>query len=137
MGRLLIAVGYLAGTGVWLLYSVVLNALRCDDSCTSSANARGWNDIVDSWQWRAILVCGVLGALAALAVVLLTMLRLALPAVAALAGHAAAMSYVVSLVGSAGRLGDTAPFVTVAGLIAGGGLALVLLSRKRPATIAS
>ena len=135
MGRFLLCIAYLAGTGVWLLYSLLLDALRCDDSCGTLQNGDGWGDLAGSWQWQGIAVCGVVGAVAAIAVVILTLRRPAAAAVAAAAIHGAAMAYAVTLIQSAGRLGDTGPPVLGAVLLAGAGVWLALLSRRRATTI--
>ncbi len=137
MTRMLIGLAYLAGTGVWLLYSLLANALRCDDSCSTPASASGWADLVDSWQWRAVLVCGVVAALAALAAVAFAVLGRVAPAVAAVAVQAGAMGYAIVLQRTSGRFSDGHVLVLIGGLIAGAGLALALLSRRRGVTIAA
>ncbi len=137
MARLLIGLAYLAGTGVWLLASFLTDALRCDDSCRAPQYATDWGDLVDAWQWRAVLVCGVVGGIAALIVVALSIAHRVRPAVAAVAMQAGAMGYALALTRSSERLSAGPVLWLVVSLIAGAGLALALLSRRRGATIAA
>jgi hypothetical protein len=136
MTRMLLGLAYLAGAGIWLLSSLLLNALRCDDTCHALSGA-GWGNVADSWQWRAILLSGVIGALAALAAVMLAVVRRAAPAVAAVVVQSVAMGYAISLASTSGRFSGGNVLLLVAALIAATGLALALLSRRRPVTIDS
>ncbi len=138
MARILVGIAYLAGSGVWLLFSLLVNALRCDDACFRPENAAGWWHLVDAWQWRAILVCGLAATVAAVLIVILTALQRAVPAATGTVVQLAAMGYAVSLLRTAhGYWAAHWTVAAIAALIGAAGLALALLARRAPTTIAA
>ena len=64
------AVGILVVIGemVWVLASLFLAAMRCDEGC-DDVNPQVWSDTVNAWQWDAFLMVSGIGLICAIAAV--------------------------------------------------------------------
>jgi hypothetical protein len=68
-------VALVLGSVVWLLFSLLLWGMQCDESC-DSADPRDWSEVSGAWQWTGQLVLAVAGtALAVGALVCLAWAR--------------------------------------------------------------
>ncbi len=64
---------YLAATGMWTLLMLLIGALRCDDSCSSSSTS--WADDPQAWQYEVLPWLGLAGALLAILAFTISLFR--------------------------------------------------------------
>ena len=53
------------GEAIWVLFSLVVAGLTCDDSCDSTSVL--WRDNPDAWQWGAFPLVAAAGLICAIA----------------------------------------------------------------------
>ena len=68
------ALVYLAGAGVWFLFSALVSGLRCDDAC-GAPPYENWRDNPDAWQYGAIGWLGLIGVGLAVFAVIASVVR--------------------------------------------------------------
>src|SRR2546425_10056382 len=73
LGRLVGALIYLAAAGAWMVLTVIIGVLRCDDSCSS--NSTRWADDPHAWQYDVMPYLGIGGAFLAILALTLSLLR--------------------------------------------------------------
>lgn len=84
MLRVLGAVVYVGGTGVWALFMLIASGLRCDDACSSPSSE--WTDNVNAWQYDTLPPFAYAGVVLALIAVAAAW-RLPRFAIASVAAH--------------------------------------------------
>ena len=68
MLRLAVGILVVIGEMVWVLASLLLAAMRCDEGC-DDVNPQVWSDTVNAWQWDGFLVVSGIGLICAIAAV--------------------------------------------------------------------
>lgn len=66
---------YLGASICWALLMGLVQAMRCDDSCSAPQYARSWRDNVDAWQYGLIGWLGLAGLTLAILAISLSVVR--------------------------------------------------------------
>ena len=121
----LLAAATWCGSALWLLVSLYVRGLGCDDHCGGA----GWQNATGAWQWNAVLVAGVAVFLAGSAFLLFVVRQRAGAALAAFSTGAAVAVVEASLLWNDWwKLSEHPLNVLLAGATAAAGAVAMLLA---------